>query len=207
MAAGDVWRVLWRWEDGNTTKQYTTGLHVIVGAGDVTFDEDLQAAMTQFWTDVKDNYPTSLVLDLIELRQVKPADAGLFQETQAVAGTAANDDMAPGSAVVVSTRTALAGRSYRGRMYLPGVAKSKTTATSDVASTTASDIKTAIETFDASAVSAGIGFAPIVFSRQHTPPGETEPVIEDHVERITRYEVDVNLRSQRRRQTRAPAYI
>lgn len=67
---------------------------------------------------------TTVTLVNVGLRDVRTANAAEFLDTGgAVAGTLTGDILPPQIAIVVTLRTAQAGRSFRGRVYLPGFAE------------------------------------------------------------------------------------
>lgn len=62
-------------------------------------------------------------LSRVGLRDLRSPNLPLLESAVNVAGLAANDPMPQQTACCVTLRTALAGRSYRGRVYLPGYAE------------------------------------------------------------------------------------
>lgn len=64
---------------------------------------------------------TAITLANVGLRDIRTANQAEFLDSGgAVAGTSAGDLLPPQTALVVTLRTAQAGRSFRGRVYLPG---------------------------------------------------------------------------------------
>jgi hypothetical protein len=64
---------------------------------------------------------TAVALANIGLRDIRTANTAEFLDTAgATAGTGAGDVLPPQTAMVVTLRTAQAGRRFRGRVYLPG---------------------------------------------------------------------------------------
>lgn len=81
---------------------------------------------------------TTVTLANIGLRDIRTANTAEFIDTAgAVAGTSAGDLLPPQTALVVTLRTAQAGRSFRGRTYLPGFGEGVNTATGTMTSTAA----------------------------------------------------------------------
>lgn len=72
---------------------------------------------------------TTVALANIGLRDIRTANTAEFLDSGgAVAGTAAGDLLPPQTAFCITLRTAQAGRSFRGRVYLPGYGESVNTA-------------------------------------------------------------------------------
>jgi len=68
---------------------------------------------------------TTITLANVGLRDIRTANTAEFLDSgAAVAGTATGDLLPPQVALCITLRTALAGRSFRGRCYLPGFAES-----------------------------------------------------------------------------------
>lgn len=73
---------------------------------------------------------TTVTLANVGLRDIRTANQAEFLDTGgAVAGTAVTGLLPPQTALVVTLRTAQAGRSYRGRVYLPGFDEGNNSAT------------------------------------------------------------------------------
>jgi len=115
---------------------------------------------------------TTISLGNVGLRDIGSANQPEYLDTgAAVPGTAAGDPLPPQIALCVTLRTALAGRSFRGRSYIPGFteAANGTTGTASAAASTA-----AINFVNACATSlASSGLALAVVSRpapSATPP-------------------------------------
>lgn len=80
---------------------------------------------------------TTVALANIGLRDVRTANTAEFLDTGgAVAGTATGDILPPQIALCITLRTAQAGRSFRGRVYLPGFGETSNTVLGVVSSTT-----------------------------------------------------------------------
>lgn len=65
--------------------------------------------------------PTTVTLDRVDIRDVRTANQPLLSGAVGSAGTSAAELLPRGNALVVTARTALAGRSFRGRTYIPGL--------------------------------------------------------------------------------------
>lgn len=67
------------------------------------------------------NISTTVTLANVGLRDIRTANTAEYLDTGgAVAGTGASELLPPQTALVITLRTAQAGRSFRGRVYLPG---------------------------------------------------------------------------------------
>lgn len=64
--------------------------------------------------------PTSVSIDRVGIRDIRTANQALIEAPVGSAGTALGQLLPRGNALVVTNRTALAGRSYRGRTFVPG---------------------------------------------------------------------------------------
>lgn len=73
------------------------------------------------WTALRPNLSTLVSLAGVDLRDLRTANLPIVASTgAAVAGTGTGGALPPGDALCVTLRTALVGRSARGRVYLPG---------------------------------------------------------------------------------------
>lgn len=113
--------------------------------------------------------------------------------TSGVAGTVAAISAPLNAALVISLRTALRGRSYRGRIYFGGIPVNNLLNATEVIALYASNVLN--EFVALSALYAGAGFEQIVASKQHngvtTNPAVTNPV--------TAFVCNAQIDSQRRR--------
>lgn len=132
------------------------------------------------------------------LRQIRATDLtvqGGVQDTNVVGtdGALTGGAVPLGTPIVVSLRTAKRGRSYRGRVYVSGLANSQVADETDIGGGVATNFGTAFGVL-ASALDV-VGFDVVVASRQHngvtTNPAEANEV--------TAYVVDTHFDSQRRR--------
>jgi hypothetical protein len=98
----------------------------------------------------------------ISMRDLRTANMPLVSSTgAATAGTGAASALPPGTALIITLRTAQAGRGFRGRVYLPGLDSALLTAATGAASaaanTAAVNFVTALQTaMTASAVTLSI---------------------------------------------------
>ena len=71
--------------------------------------------------------PTTVTLSRVDVRDLREPALPAFSASMTSAGTAVGELLPRGTALVVTKRTAQAGPSYRGRMYVPGFAESANT--------------------------------------------------------------------------------
>lgn len=64
--------------------------------------------------------PTTVELDRVDIRDLRTANQPLISATIGQAGTDTSDQLPNGVSLVVTARTALVGRSFRGRTFIPG---------------------------------------------------------------------------------------
>ena len=64
--------------------------------------------------------PATVALDRVQLRDLRTPNQPLIESNVASPGTGAGDLLVRAASIVVTMRTALAGRSFRGRSYVPG---------------------------------------------------------------------------------------
>lgn len=69
-------------------------------------------------------WPTNVTLSRVTQRDRRAQNQPEYVGNVGRVGTAVGDLLPPQTALCITTRTALAGRSYRGRVYLPGWAES-----------------------------------------------------------------------------------
>jgi hypothetical protein len=114
------------------------------------------------WTAYKPFINAACSLAAVNLRDLRTANMPVVTSTGgATAGTGVATSLPPGVALVISERTALAGRGFRGRVYLPGLDSSAvvaaTGAASAAANTAAANFVTAVQTaLTASAITLSI---------------------------------------------------
>ena len=103
------------------------------------------------WTAWAAFLHTTAALAAVNLRDLRTPNMPVVTSTGgATAGTGAAVALPPGVALVISERTALAGRGFRGRVYLPGLDSGAITAATGAASaaanTAAANFVTAVQT-------------------------------------------------------------
>lgn len=151
-----------------TTGEYAQFGHYLTAASDVV----AQAAALAFFNSLggaaafKSQFPTSCVFgpakisatDLTTGRVTATFSAGV-----PFAGTAINTVLPPQCSMVVTLRTALAGASFRGRMYVPTMVVAAITTLGRFAAANVTQVLGAVKAaFDAEIVAAG---TPVVYSR------------------------------------------
>jgi hypothetical protein len=140
--------------------------------------------------------PDETALTEVTLRRVRPLEPLIqsFTTGLPIAGTNATDPYAPSIAVLATLRTANIGRSYRGRMYLPGVAEDKVGSNATLSAADAEDIAEGITGLFAALDADDV--AVCIWSR-------TLDISTD----VSNIYIDRVLRTQRRRQDRTPVYV
>jgi hypothetical protein len=117
--------LIWNLPSG---KQVKNVLHGQVAAG---FNATAAVAQAIFasitgsaaWTTYAAQLSNQTQLAAVQLRDLRAANFPYVASTgAAVAGTSATAALPPGVSLVVTERTASAGRAFRGRVYLPGLA-------------------------------------------------------------------------------------
>lgn len=99
-----------------------TGAVAITQALTNTIGTAIKSALTS--STLGANIHTTVALANVGLRDVRSANTAEFLDSGgATAGTATGDVLPPQTAIVVTLRTAQAGRSFRGRVYLCGFAE------------------------------------------------------------------------------------
>lgn len=177
--------------------QICVNLRKVSGPVDATALAGAASVGSAWWTS---DLATVLTSDNT-LRQVRATDmtnqGGSQVQTLVGGAGAVTPPMLPlGTPVVVSLRTAKRGRSYRGRVYLSGVAESNRASGSPVDLTTGFAGTTLPARFSALLSSlASAGFNMIVASKQHNNVPTNPAVTND----VTAFVVDTHLDSQRRR--------
>lgn len=102
-------------------------LHALVGSGfaaDAATAQAIYAAIiaSAGWTAWKARINSGVSFAGVSLRDLRAAFLPLAESTGAATpGTGAGTALPPGNALVVTLRTANAGRGFRGRVYLPGL--------------------------------------------------------------------------------------
>lgn len=108
----------------------------------------------------------------ITVRDIRTANQPEYSSTVSAAGLSSTDMLPPGTSLVATFRTALAGRSYRGRFYMPGWAETANTAAGTADAGAVGDLETWLQAISSVTVE-GNAWALGVMS---TVLGETNPV-------------------------------
>lgn len=184
VTAGQFWQfcIMLRKPGGGVSP---TDLSTVAGYGSAWWVSDLKTVMTT------DN----------TLRQIRATDMTVQGGPLSTVSIGTTGAVAPpmlplGTPVVVSLRTDKRGRSYRGRVYLSGVAEANRASSSPVDLTTGfagTTLPARFAALDANLQSGG--YEVIVASRQHNK-SVTNPAATN---RVTAYVIDTHLDSQRRR--------
>lgn len=103
-------------------------LNALIGAGP-TVDQTMANAIGDLaeaahtGSPLSTLQPTTLTLASVRIRDIRTANNPQLESTIGSAGTATTDLLPRGNALVVTARTARAGGSFRGRVYVPGFAE------------------------------------------------------------------------------------
>lgn len=213
MAVGDLYQVRLIFGNASTGELLSTGFHIRQDLVTAPGMAQVGTAVKNWWniagtgTAEKGRHPDEVTLDRVTLRRVVPDEPIEQSYTTGlpIPGTSAGDPLPPQTAILASLRTALIGRSYRGRMFLPPTTESFL---SSGASLTAIDAQAVLTQLDglrqefANPV-LGIGAAWVVLSRQHNGA----PVVPPIGTEVTQIKVDRILRTQRRRADERAVYV
>lgn len=203
MAVDDVYQVTMVFHDSGLVKDYTSGFQVRQAGASFDFN-DIGDACVSFWDDVigsaaiKSYYDADLALQEVKVRRVKPLEdvVQLYTTGLPIAGTAATDRLAPEDAVLMSHRTALIGRSNRGRTYLPFPDEGAEDASGWLTGGAVQDFADAWAGSIGQLGGVGTLLPQCVYSR-----------LNDVSHDVTVSYCDRHFRSQRRRNVRAPQYF
>ncbi len=129
MATGDVWRLSMIGSHSGTELAVIT-LHIKMKTGSGTFAGACAYLKTNLLDLLKTKQASSFRWDEIRGLTVNtsPPLADLYNTGFPIAGTLGTEEPPHQVAAVVSTKTLFAGRSYRGRHYLPGLTETEFTA-------------------------------------------------------------------------------
>jgi len=119
MAYGDVWKVALKAQLSG--QLYVLTPHVIEGVYIGDFAQDM-AEWAETWldTNMKSKVASNCKWDTIELRNLTTTTEGLDYPVS-ITGNRASEPLPNNVAMVVSLRTGLVGRRYRGRLYVAGL--------------------------------------------------------------------------------------
>jgi len=129
MAQGDVWRLSLIGSHAGTELAVIT-MHISMKTGSGTFAGAAAYLKTNLIDLLKTKQSNSFRWDEIRGLTVNttPPRADLYNTGLPAAGAVVTEEQAHQVALVVSTKTAYAGRSYRGRNYLPALPEATITA-------------------------------------------------------------------------------
>lgn len=171
-------------------------MHVEDGAGwTVTKLNNLAALFAAWWnTDLRTHLDNDISLQRIKCTDLTTQTAPTVTYTTGLplAGTQVGNTLPNNCAAVVTFRTALRGRSYRGRVYIAGMDDANVT-NSAIAAAWASAIETDFANLNADLVAAGQEH--VVLSRYTNKAARAAGVGTP----VVSYEVDGDMDSQRRR--------
>lgn len=105
----------------NTLHYEVPPLHVVNQASTTAFAAVIDTAATGSLLPAQ--WPTNVTLHRMTQRDRRVANQPEFIGTIGRVGTAVGDALPPATALCITLRTALAGRPYRGRTFLPGWAE------------------------------------------------------------------------------------
>lgn len=158
-------------------------LTTMSGIGSAWWTSDLAAVMT-----------TDNVLRQVRATDVSIEGGGVSTATVGTAGAIAPPMLPLGTPIVVSLRTLKRGRSYRGRVYLSGVAEANRSSPTDLTAGFAGiTLPARFAALQANAFAAGFDMS--VASKQHNGL----PTIPAEVNKVVAFVIDTHLDSQRRR--------
>jgi hypothetical protein len=204
MAMGDVNQMTIVGYNGISFKPFTNHLYfrqdAVVGPSPAAWAADVLNWWNTAYTGgvaMKTLYQAPITLTAVEVRTVYPSlspTPSIVTTGFPVAGTAGTDAYDPAAAVVCSLRTASIGRSNRGRIYLPAFCEgslNQGVVPPALAATVAIQLAGLLD-----AIKAEVGSnTPVIFSKKHSTSTN-----------ITQVKVDETVRTQRRRNPRAPVY-
>lgn len=181
--------------EGGQAFQFCLTLQKITGTPTPTDRDNINNDAANWWTaSLKPLTNSATALnEIVTTDQTSEGGPQTILNVGGSVGTASGSAVPQGTALVVSHRTALRGRSYRGRSYVGGLSTTHVASPTDVNSTYATNLGVA---FTALAAALAIrGFNHVVASKQHngiaTNPATVNPV--------TAYIIDTHFDSQRRR--------
>jgi len=150
---------------------------------------------TWYSTYYKQCIPTNIALQVISLRVYNPVAPLAYDLpiSPGEAGTRTGTAEAANVTITMSERTGLAGRAFRGRMYVPGISENDALANDTASSVLTSLLSTAMAQLIVALFNAPEVMA--VFHRPHIPPH----VLDNTATQVLTYVIENVLDSQRRR--------
>lgn len=120
------------------TDYAVNALHYIVPGATVVDQAAANDIANDIGTAFAGTYDASVAdaveLNRVEVRDLRTASQPVYIGLILVDGASVVPPLPPQNAIVVTLRTALAGRSYRGRVYLPGASELASSATGSIES-------------------------------------------------------------------------
>lgn len=145
------------------TRTFVNTFHVVDTAGWTLAKMQTLATDTFNWwnTSYKHAIPAAVLLYQIQVRLYDPANPLAYDSNinPPVAGDEAGTSEAGNVTATISLRTGLAGRKYRGRMFVPGVSEVVTNPNDTLTSTGLALIAAAAATFVTTAFTGGVRVA------------------------------------------------
>ena len=117
-------RLVWTLANGKTAYNVMHGRVAAGFSATAAVAQAIYAAIiaSGAWTSYKAHVNSGVSFAGVDLRDIRTANEPVVASTGAATpGTGAGDALPPGTALVVTERTAQAGRAFRGRIYLPGL--------------------------------------------------------------------------------------
>jgi len=194
------------WVQGTRSWLNVFGLTVLTNPP--TFDQALANTLATAWGTALTNnailskMPTSTRFHALFIRDIRTANQPEFESAaQDLAGTGTGDALPLSLAAAVTLRTALAGRSFRGRTFFSGWDETQNDANGRIAAALNTALESLIGTFNTSLRANGLEIG--VLSRPadaKTIPAKTTPARAGQVNSMTQVIArDTRWESQRRR--------
>lgn len=210
MANQDVWQVRAIFDNSSTNEQLSFGFHFTESAGGAPSASDIGPHVVDWWDTgadaVKQYTPSTMSLAQVNLRRVVPFDASMqtYNVGLPIAGTATGDMYASQASPLINLRTALIGRRYRGRMYLPPLSEVNVGPGGEIGLTVAENIRDQTSAMFAAIEGELEVDKVVVFSQAQldNPVGSA-----DYKNAVTSVRIDRILRTQRRRADESPEYV
>ncbi len=179
---------------GGSTWQFCLTLRKSAGPPDDADLITLTGAGSDWWTNtLKPHITGAATLNEVIATNLTVQGGSQYRQNVGTVGTKAGAALPSGTPLCVSQRTALRGRSYRGRCYVSGISETEQNLVNEVNPSYATSIAGSFATLQTTLD--GLGFDVVVASRQHngvvSNPASTHEVIA--------WVVDSKLDSQRRR--------
>lgn len=203
MALGDVYHLTIVFTDSATSGRYTIGINGRqndVVAPDV---DDLGDDVVAWWdtgfsgTPMKAFICTDYALAQVDLRRIDPLEPVVTSYTTGLpkAGTASAEPLPAQNAALFSFRTGKIGRSYRGRVYVPGFTEAHTDTDGKISDANADLL--AVEMTGLLASFEPDGFTPVVYSSKLGVANDITSVLVDQWYRTQRRREDQHAASYR----------